>query len=70
MSATALDAFQMKCGLYMTFLNYPWINSNFWNWSIELGILTFNLIWGELDLEAKQSIMLINQHPSSSQTSE
>lgn len=70
MSAAALDAFQMKCCLYVTFLKDPCINNNFWNWSVELGILTFNLIWGELDLEAKQSITLINQHPPTSQTSE
>lgn len=25
---------------------------NFQNWCVKLGILTFNLIWGELDLEA------------------
>lgn len=67
---SVLDAFQMKCCLYTTLLNDPRINSNFWNWSVELGILTFNLIWGELDLEAKQSLTLINQRPTSSQTSE
>lgn len=55
MSAAALDAFQTECCLHMIFLNDPR------NWSVKLGILTFNLIWRELDLEAKQSTTLINQ---------
>lgn len=55
MSAAALDAFQTECCLYMIFLN------DRRNWSVKLGILTFNLIWGELDLEPKQSTTLINQ---------
>lgn len=58
MNAAALDAFQTECCLYTIFLNDPR------NWSVKLGILTFNLIWGELDLEAKQSTALINQATS------
>lgn len=53
MSTRALDAFQVKCCLDVIFSPDDfWVNINFLNWNVKQGILTFNLIWRELDLES------------------